>query len=443
VIAVLGPATLAEAVSAAFPGELVVGAGDDSGLGGPPEEAARSAAELPLPAKITVVASGDRAVATCEAVRAADGALQGTRLVVVGTPPAAVPPTVWQGRLERFDGFYAHDVGELNQLLSAAGRASSANGRGPRPGAPEVAVWRDWLSAAPSSRRLPRSFRRGEVAKGRERDLDVRIRRVLGGGCRSIAVISPKGGVGKTLLSFLLGSVLADVRRQRIVVVDTNPDFGTLADLVGERVPATVSDLLADLPRVTDAQTLDGYLTSTETGMCILAAPQDPTEMSRLGAGGYLAVNEVLRRHSDLVVYDCGTGFLDEITQFALRHADQVALVSAPQLVTTKIMLGAIDHLEATSFDLARATLVLNMARRGDHLDRKRLREAIGGRLGGLVEVPYDERVQREIDLGRFRYSRLAARTRCAVKRMAATLVDHLPAGEAGAAEPEPVGASR
>lgn len=440
-IAVLGPGALADAVSAAFPGELVVGAGDDSDLGGPPAEAARSAAELPLPARVTVVASGEDAVAACKAVRTAAGALAGTRLVVVGTPPAAVSPAVWQGRLERFDGFYAHDVAELAQLLTVAEGGSPVNGRGSRPGAPEVAVWREWLSAEPARRRLPPLFHRGQPDKVSERDLDVRVRRDLGGGCRSIAVISPKGGVGKTLLSFLLGSVLADVRGQRVVVVDTNPDFGTLADLVAERVPATISDLLADLPRVADAVELRGYLTSTETGMCILAAPQDPTEMSRLGAGGYLAVNEVLRRHSDLVVYDCGTGFLDEITQFALRHADQIALVSAPQLVTAKIMLGAIDHLEATSFDLARATLVLNMTRRGDYLDRKRLREAIGGRLGGIVEVPYDERVQREIDLGRFRYSRLAPRTRQAVKRLAATLVDHLPTADTEAAEPEPVGA--
>jgi MinD-like ATPase involved in chromosome partitioning or flagellar assembly len=433
---------LAEAVCATFPGELVVGAADDTDLGGPPEEAARSAADLPLPSRVTVVMAGDHAVAICEAVRAAQGALQGTRLVVVGTPPAAVPPTVWQGRLERFDAFYAHDVTELAQLLSVDG-ARSTNGRGPRPGAPEVAVWRDWLSAAPSRRRLPALFHRAGPDRVSERDLDTRIRRTLGPGCRSIAVISPKGGVGKTLLSFLLGAVLAEVRRERVVVVDTNPDFGTLADLVGERVPATISDLLADLPSVTDADRLRGYLTATETGMRILAAPQDPTEMSRLGAGGYLAVNEVLRRHSDLVVYDCGTGFLDEITQFALRHADQVALVSAPQLVTAKIMLGAIDHLEATSFDLARATLVLNMSRRGDHLDRKRLRDAIGGRLGGIVDVPYDEKVQRDIDLGRFQYSRLAGRTRQAVKRLAATLVDHLPAAESTAAAPEPVGAAR
>jgi len=364
--------------------------------------------------------------------------------VVVGTPPAAIPPTLWHSRLERFEGFYAHDVGELAQVLSATdGDRPPGNGRGPRPGAPEVAVWREWLSAAPTRRRLPDLFRRPQHERINERDVDARIRRNLGPGCRSIAVISPKGGVGKTLLSFLLGSVLADVRRERVVVVDTNPDFGTLADLVGERVPATISDLLADLPTVTDATALSRYLTSTETGMRILAAPQDPMEMSRLGAGGYLAVNEVLRRHSDLVVYDCGTGFLDDITQFALRHADQVALVSAPQLVTAKIMLGAIDHLEETTFDLARATLVLNMSRRGDYLDRKRLRDAIGGRLGGIVDVPYDEKVQREIDLGRFRYSHLATRTRQAVKRLAATLVDHLPSGEPAAEHPEPVGAAR
>jgi MinD-like ATPase involved in chromosome partitioning or flagellar assembly len=155
--------------------------------------------------------------------------------------------------------------------------------------------------------------------------------------------------------------------------------------------------------------------------------------MGRLGSGGYLAVNHVIRRHYDIVVYDCGTGFLDEITQFALRHADQVALISAPLLVTAKIILGAVDHLEETNFDLLRTTLVLNMVRRDDNIDRARLSNTLNSRLGGIVEVPFDPRVQRDMDLGRFRYSQLATSTRLAVKRLASQLVSRLPALELAA----------
>jgi hypothetical protein len=46
--------------------------------------------------------------------------------------------------------------------------------------------------------------------------------------CATIAVISPKGGVGKTTTTALLGSLLAFLRRDRVIAVETNPDWGSL-----------------------------------------------------------------------------------------------------------------------------------------------------------------------------------------------------------------------
>ena len=53
--------------------------------------------------------------------------------------------------------------------------------------------------------------------------------------CVTIALMSPKGGVGKTTLTALLGSMLAMTRRDRIVAVDNNLD--TFTD------PATVESV--------------------------------------------------------------------------------------------------------------------------------------------------------------------------------------------------------
>jgi len=50
----------------------------------------------------------------------------------------------------------------------------------------------------------------------------------------TVAVISPKGGVGKTTISFVLGNLLASELRMRVVALDANPDFGTLR--LGTRV---------------------------------------------------------------------------------------------------------------------------------------------------------------------------------------------------------------
>jgi len=263
-----------------------------------------------------------------------------------------------------------------------------------------------------------------------EEHLDTLIRRSLAPGSRSVAVISPKGGVGKTMLSFLLGSILAEVRGERVVAVDANPDFGTLADLVGSRISATIADLFREGSSVGAAEDLARYVTTTETGLRILAAPSDPLEMGLLGSAAYRTVDEVVRRFNEMVIYDCGTGFVDAVTQQALRTADHVVLVAAPQLVTAKIVLAAVEHLEESGFDLKRATLALNKTGRGDRVDADRLHAALGGRIGGVVEVPFDDRLQREIDLGTFRYSRLRAPTRLALKQLAMGVMVRLPGVE-------------
>ncbi len=60
----------------------------------------------------------------------------------------------------------------------------------------------------------------------RQRKLDLIRTPVLS--CYRIAVISLKGGVGKTTTTTALGSTLATERQDKILAIDANPDAGTL-----------------------------------------------------------------------------------------------------------------------------------------------------------------------------------------------------------------------
>ena len=81
----------------------------------------------------------------------------------------------------------------------------------------------------------------------RESDYEARLDRRIAAPrltrCATIAIVSPKGGVGKTTLTILLGSLLARVRRDRIVAVDTNPDFGSLGRTLTPDHQVFVDDL--------------------------------------------------------------------------------------------------------------------------------------------------------------------------------------------------------
>ena len=82
------------------------------------------------------------------------------------------------------------------------------------------------------------------AAERRRRELIARVRTPVTGGHHRVAVMSLKGGVGKTTTTVGLGAMLASLRGDRVIAVDANPDRGTLSDKVRLETAATVRDLL-------------------------------------------------------------------------------------------------------------------------------------------------------------------------------------------------------
>src|SRR5581483_3037544 len=83
----------------------------------------------------------------------------------------------------------------------------------------------------------------------RRRDLVARVKTPVSG-CRKIAFISRKGGVGKTSTCLLVGHTFATYRGDRVIAVDGNPDAGTLGHRVRRETTANLTTLLADAERV-------------------------------------------------------------------------------------------------------------------------------------------------------------------------------------------------
>src|SRR5436190_2217339 len=101
----------------------------------------------------------------------------------------------------------------------------------------------------------------------------------------TVALISPKGGVGKTTSTFLVGNLLATHLKLRVIAVDANPDFGTLARLAPDerRCERSLADLLDDAERLNTAAQLRAYVSRQATGLHVLGAPRDAELTASLG----------------------------------------------------------------------------------------------------------------------------------------------------------------
>ncbi|HSZ49239.1 MAG TPA: MinD/ParA family protein [Streptosporangiaceae bacterium] len=232
-----------------------------------------------------------------------------------------------------------------------------------------------------------------------------RVRTAVAAGHHRVAVMSLKGGVGKTTITIGLGSMLASLRGDRIIALDANPGRGTLADKLTVRPRSSVRDLLArseDIWRYADVR---AFTTQTPTGLEVIASDQDPASSAAFTEADYDAVCAVLERYYSVCLTDCGTGLLHSAMTGALRSADQIVLVTTASLDAARSGSAAMDWLAAHGHhELARnAVVVLNAVRRPSRVsvDLDRLHDHFAARSRAVVSIPYDRYLEQggEVEL--------------------------------------------
>jgi MinD-like ATPase involved in chromosome partitioning or flagellar assembly len=236
------------------------------------------------------------------------------------------------------------------------------------------------------------------AAELRRRDLVDRVRTPVTGGHHRVAVMSLKGGVGKTTAAVGLGSTLASLRGDRVIAVDGNPDRGTLSDKVRLETSATIRDLLNERAQVSRYADVRAFTSQASSRLEILASDRDPGVSVAFSADDYRAVARVLEHYYSICITDCGTGLLHSAMAGILELADQIVLVSSPSVDGARSASATLDWLEAHSYgDLVRnGVVVLSMIRPKSKstVDLDRLEAHFAARCRAVIRVPYDSHLE-------------------------------------------------
>jgi MinD-like ATPase involved in chromosome partitioning or flagellar assembly len=260
----------------------------------------------------------------------------------------------------------------------------------------------------------------------RRRELIARINQPLRG-CYRIAMLSLKGGVGKTTTTASLGSTFASLRGDRIIAVDANPDRGTLAQKIPLETTATVRHLLRDAKRITRYSDIRSYTSQGPSRLEVLASEQDPAVSEAYSENDYRRTVTLLEHFYNIVLTDCGTGLMHSAMKGVLELADSLVIVSSGSVDGARSASATVDWLDAHGYGdlVARSVAVINSVRTGSgSVNIDKLAAHFAARCRAVCRIPFDPHLEEgaEIEL-----ERLAPATRLALLELAATVADDFP----------------
>lgn len=263
----------------------------------------------------------------------------------------------------------------------------------------------------------------GPSAADRERrELVARVKSPVEG-CRRIAVVSRKGGVGKTTTTLMLGHTFASLRGDRVIALDGNPDAGSLAYRVRRETSNTITGLLAHRNTINRYADIRAYTSQAPTRLEVVAADDDPRITDALVEQDFHTAVQLLEVHYNLVCLDTGTGVLESAAKGILQLADQIVVVTAPSLDSARAASSTLDWLDRNGHaDLVDGSVaVVNAVRPRSQLELDRVVEHFARRCREVVRVPWDPHLEAGAEST---LEQLREPTRNAYLRVAAAVAD-------------------
>ena len=269
----------------------------------------------------------------------------------------------------------------------------------------------------------------GPGAKQRQEDeLGRRISRQLQGSYNT-AILSLKGGIGKTSTTVGVGLTLAEFRGDAPCAIDANPDSGDLVErALGEGIyqqasPRTITDLLRNIDTVDSLTALARYMHHAGR-LHLIAGEQDPEVSDSLTAAEYLRIRKLISNYYSVALTDCGTGVTHNAMSGILQSADNLVIASGYAVSGAKRARSTLHWLASHGYeDLARNAVVVitDKDEVSSRVDKDAIEEHLSGICRQLIAVPHDRGVA---DGDLVTLDVLKPETRRAYKEIAAAIVD-------------------
>lgn len=175
-----------------------------------------------------------------------------------------------------------------------------------------------------------------------------------------VAVFSPKGGVGTSVVAANLAVALRQSTNKKVALVDGNLSLGDQGVILNLKSPKTVVDLSQRIAEL-DRELLNDVMVSHPTQIKVLLAPPNPQTGELVTSDHLRAIVDLLRREFDYVIIDTQSSFQDKALAL-LDVADRIMVLMTLEMTCIKNITQFLEVAGLLEYPPEKITLVLNKA---------------------------------------------------------------------------------
>jgi pilus assembly protein CpaE len=203
-----------------------------------------------------------------------------------------------------------------------------------------------------------------------------------------IVVYSPRGGVGRTMVSTNLALSL-QTEDTPTVIVDAALQFGDVSACLNLQTRNSLLDLVEQVGEL-DTDLVDRIAVHHASGLKVVAAPARPEQAESVQGAHISKVIRFLATIFHYVVVDTSAA-LNESTIGAIDASDIVVLVGAPDLPTIKNLRMFFDLGEALNLTPQKIVLIMNRMDKRFGISAEKVADLLKQPI--LAQIPLDDRV--------------------------------------------------
>ena len=193
---------------------------------------------------------------------------------------------------------------------------------------------------------------------------------------RTITVVSPKGGVGKTSIATNMAIGMAEDHPSDVVLVDLDLQFGDVASTLDLTPEHTIAEALTP-SAAADNLIVKTMLTVHPAGFHVLCGAESPAANDEVTGPQIVRLLSQLSTQFRYVIVDTAGG-LGEPTLAALEVTDDIVLVSTMDVACVRGVRKAVELLSQIGLLPASRVLTLNLASNQSGMRVKDVEAAVG-----------------------------------------------------------------